>query len=653
MSAFGGILNFDGMPVDHGILIAMGQRLAARGPDGGSQVKCGSVAMVYRAFHTNKQSRLEIQPLLSVGGQVLCFDGRLDNREELISILDDQLRGQRTDVAIVMASYLRWGISFLPKIIGDFALSLWDPTSKSLILARDIIGPRTLYYHRSGRRAIWSTELGLLLDLADILLEINDEYVAGFLTNLPEPEQTPYKNIEGVPPASSVIIKMGQATVSRFWSVDSLRPIRYKTDIEYEEHFRHLFREAVHCRLRVDAPVWAELSGGMDSSSLVCMANDIIKRKDVDAFCLETASRVFDEAAKSDERKFILPVERKIGKLGLHLREDDHRLLAPLGDDYVPTMPNYVANVAEYYKALRRAMRETGSRVLLSGLGGGELLLGDGDPFPELADLLVRGKLLRLHHRLRAWSKAREKTYFRFVSQKLIVPLFPGRLQKSNHNGIEQFLKFYDPTFVARMGLRQRLTRLSEPFGFRCPGARYQSALFRYASRQISAGFWQEISDIEFSYPATHRPLAEFLLAIPIDQKARPNESKSILRRALSDLLPPELINRREGRITIRQAASLAVMRERHRIRDLFMDARSAAYGYLNSAAVVAACNDAGKPPDPQIMFLVPFEYWLRSLDQRRQACASTIPRTIQSSTFMAGSQLTQSELARDTMSPV
>jgi asparagine synthase (glutamine-hydrolysing) len=620
MSAIGGIYNFDGAPVNDGILIAMGEGLASRGPDGGSHFKSGVVAMVYRAFHTNRESRLETQPLVSKEGHILCWDGRLDNREELIPLLCDELREDHTDVAIVMAAYLKWGMDFVFRILGDFALSLWDPILRTLTLARDIIGPRTLYYHKNERRIIWSTELGLLLDLAGIPLEINDEYVAGFLTNFPEPGLTPYKNVDGVPPAHAVVIKEGKVRVCRFWGIDPNHEIRYKTDAEYEEHFRHLFREAVSCRLRVDGPVWSELSGGMDSSSIVCMANDIIKCGGVQASRLETASRVFDEAAKSDERKYILPVEKKIGKKGLHLREDDYRIAAPWVSEYVPAIPNYVANFAAYYKALNEAMRSTNSRVLFSGLGGGELLLGDGGPFPELADLLVQRKLLQLHRRLRVWSHALEKGYFRVLWQKVIVPLLPHRLQIARTRSFNKTLKFYNQEFVRRMNLRQRMFWPPDVFGFRRPGGRYQSIMFLFAPKRISAGFWQELSDIEFSYPPTHRPLVEFLLAIPVEQKARPNESKSLLRRALRDLLPFELVNRKEGRVSIWAAMVHAVAREEPRIREMFKDARSSAYGYLSAEAILAARDRSGKHLDAQVISLVPFEYWLRSLERRQQA---------------------------------
>src|SRR5262249_47006264 len=152
---------------------------------------------------------------------------------------------------------------------------------------------------------------------------------------------------------------------ARFWGLNPKREIHYQTDAEYEEHFRYLFREAVCCRLRSDQPVWAELSGGFDSSSIVCMAHDLWEHGEAEAPAVETVSRVFDEAQGSDERKFIKPVEAKIGKKGLYLREDDYRMVSPLGEKYSKVFPNPIADLAEYYHALSNAMKERGARVVL------------------------------------------------------------------------------------------------------------------------------------------------------------------------------------------------------------------------------------------------------------------------------------------------
>src|SRR5262245_41716462 len=236
MSAIGGVYNFDGEPVNENFLLSMGSALAAHGPDGGDEVTRGEVGMVYRAFPTTRESRLETQPMISPRGHALCWDGRLDNRDELISILRDRILGDSTDAAIVLAAYEKWGADFPSHILGDFALSLWDSSSRMLLLARDHAGVRPLFYQRDGRRIVWSTDLSVLLDHAGAGLRINEEYIADFLTRRPEPSQTPYKNIYAVPPAHAMTVSGRNVRISRFWILDPKHEIRYRTDVEYEEH---------------------------------------------------------------------------------------------------------------------------------------------------------------------------------------------------------------------------------------------------------------------------------------------------------------------------------------------------------------------------------------------------------------------------------
>src|ERR1051325_8460844 len=101
MSAIGGIINFGGGPIDEETLMRGAQGLEAYGPDGGAEIRLDSAGIIYRAFHTNLESRSERQPLVQ-NGCVLAWDGRLDNREDLISLLRDELREDHSDGAIVI-----------------------------------------------------------------------------------------------------------------------------------------------------------------------------------------------------------------------------------------------------------------------------------------------------------------------------------------------------------------------------------------------------------------------------------------------------------------------------------------------------------------------------------------------------------------------
>jgi asparagine synthase (glutamine-hydrolysing) len=625
MSAIGGIYNFDDAPIDGQLLATLGSRLNARGPDGGSQVLFTSIGMAYRAFHTNKESRLEKQPLVSPNKLLLCWDGRLDNREELISLLRSDLQGVHTDVSIVMAAYVKWGLDFLPRIIGDFALSLWDPRARMLLLARDPIGPRTLYYHADEQSIIWTTELGPLLDLTSIRQEVNDDYIADYLTRLPDPSQTPYKNIHAVPPAHVVIVSTGRLRLQRFWGLNPNSQIRYRTDAEYEEHFRHLFRDAVRCRLRVEGAAWAELSGGLDSSSIVCMANDVIKSGEAVASNLETVSSVFDEASKSDERKYINYVEEKIGRKGLHLREDDYRLLAPVPVNPSHVVPNPLANFAEYYNGLNESMAKAGARVLLSGKGGDEILNAALDPGPKLADLLVQCRPLQLHRCLTVWTHALKKQYLELLWQKTIVPVLPQNIRSvfQRRPGFKM-LDLYDHTFVKRMKLHERKLGPTDIFGFRYPSGRDRSIWFLRIVRELSAGYWQEFTNAEMSYPFTHRPLVEFMQAIPFEQSVRPGQTRSLLRRALRNLLPTEIAQRKGKRVNT-DAVLRAVAREWPRLRSMFTDACICKYGYIDRESLLAMLAVARQGSDlasSAVTFLIPLEYWLLTFEGRRSVAS-------------------------------
>src|SRR5882724_6513568 len=148
MSVQAGMLNFDGRPADPTFVGNLSAAIEQYGPDGdGTTHIDGPLGMTYRAFHTTPESRLERQPHRSARGIVITWDGRLDNRDELIPQVWDELTDKQTDVAIVMAAYERWGTDCFRKLIGDWALSVWNPHDQAVVLARDYVGVRHLYYY--------------------------------------------------------------------------------------------------------------------------------------------------------------------------------------------------------------------------------------------------------------------------------------------------------------------------------------------------------------------------------------------------------------------------------------------------------------------------------------------------------------------------
>ena len=620
MSGIGGIHNFEAQPVNRWQLAVLGSALNERGPDGGDEIIAGSVGMAYRAFHTNAESRCESQPLRSRAGHILCWDGRLDNRDDLLALVRAELDDDRTDAGLVLAAYERWGAAFLPRIVGDFALSLWDPAQRTLILARDPFGVRPLYYLKTNDELIWSSTLTSLLALPRLQCDVNDDYVAGCLALYPELASTPYRNIHAVEPGQVVIVKDRHIQTRRFWRPAENDEIRYAKDEEYEEHFRQLFREAVMCRLRSDRPIWSELSGGLDSSSIVFMADRIQADGRLAAPPITTLSFVDNPSATFFDHRFIEVVERERGREGIHLDGGGHwiRLAAP-ADGFVVT-PLTSLCVATLHKRVWQSMSDAGARVLLSGLGGDQVTWSNLEPGPELCDLLVERKPVLLHRRLQVWSEATRIPYAQLLWQEVVLPFLPLSLRARFQNQI-QLSSWLDRGFVERMRIGERLVLPSDPFGFKLPSKRIQSSRIWYIVMNVARGEYWEHAAYEKTYPFLHRPLVEFLMNVPMGQKLRPDETRSLMRRALKDLLPKRILERR-SKGTTGEALCRGLANEWPAIRPLLDDSRLARRGYVDLDGLRQALNRARHGMEFNISSLLQalaLEVWLRSLEHKRK----------------------------------
>src|SRR5678815_191814 len=217
-----------------------------------------------------------VQPL----SEVLHWDGRLDNRSDLLLRLS--LPRESSNQAVARATYDRWGTEGLVQLIGDWSLVLRDHRTTATVLASDFAGVRPLYYHVQDGRVRWSKRLQSLVEETGIT-DLDEQFMAGFLTLGGCANRTPYKGIYSVPPGHAVCVSSKGTTIRRFWSMPTGDTIHYQNPHRYEEELRALFREAVAVRLQSESPVLAELSGGLDSSSVVCMAQHLIRSGAVNA----------------------------------------------------------------------------------------------------------------------------------------------------------------------------------------------------------------------------------------------------------------------------------------------------------------------------------------------------------------------------------
>lgn len=621
MSALAGILNLNGAPVDRRLLDEFGRRLAWQGPDGGGYKQTETAAIVFRAHHTDRESKRERQPLVSSAGDILAWDGRLDNRDELISQLRGHVDHVSTDVEIVMASRLKWGMGFLPHLIGDFALSLWQPSTRTLVLARDAFGTRPLYYQASSQSLVWSSDLASLLDLSTLPIEVDRVYVAGYLNSTPDLERTAYSNIRSVRPGCALIVSDKRIEKREFWRPESGREIRYRTDSEYEEHFRDLFRHAVRCRLRADGPVWAELSGGLDSSSIVCMADQIIESGEADTSQLETVSYVYDNAPASDERKFIGEVETRRGQRGHHFHEDESvgRFLDLNLAGIVRPNPTY--RFTARHDWVRAQMRQSGSKVLLSGVAGDNLLWSGAEISPELADLLVQLKPGSLHRQISLWSRATRDSYAGTFWRAAVLPSLPGSLRSRLSSKLST-PTLIDRDFAKQIELVDRSTHLSDAWGFELPSARAQARMLLSAIRAVASCYYRDRVSTEYRFPFLHRPLVEFLLAIPMGQKLRPGENRSLQRRALKHVLPPAVLTRQSKRWST-EALCRTLANNWREVEKLFKQPRVCEYGFVDATAFAETAKlirHGMQNVNGELLGVLAVELWLRALESRKAA---------------------------------
>lgn len=622
MSAIGGVFNFRNSPIDPDQLNQLWISLTDRGPDGGDLRLDGAVGLCYRAFHTNRDSRPETQPFVSRDGHVLVLDGRVDNREELIAKVGGLHRSEDgivTDVEIVMAAFLKWGNEFAAHVTGEFAFALWDPRHRNLLLGRDHIGARTLYFHKDEDRVIFSSELEALLNVARVPLEVNEEYIAGYLTYDPEPHFTPYKHFHSVSPFHVIgFANDGRVRKSAYWSLNRIKDIRYQTDEQYEADFLDHFNAAVSAPLRSDLPVCADLSGGLDSSAIVCAADELIARGEVVATQLEAISQVSAGSPSSDERRWIRYVEEYRGRVGHYIFEDDYPLLSLLSVANASRTLNPLLFCAAQHRAIYDLMRQLNSRVLLSGFGGDEITCGNPDPSPEFADLLTMGHLVQLNASLKAWSASLKRSYPGLLWRHTLVPVLPRRLGM-RLKGIAKLPAIFDKNFCRRMHLTERVYAIVEPFNCELPSQRDQALGFWTAIRGIASGIRREVSRVDVSYPFLDRRLVEFMQAIPHTQRVRASENRSLMRRSLKGLLP-EKIAKRRSKGNPQEVLTRAIAREWPRLEPLFEDARVFARNYIDRTALQSTVEKfrfGCGTHAPALLKTLVLEVWLRGLERQ------------------------------------
>ena len=270
------ILSLDGRAVPTELARDQLAAIAHRGEWEPRLWEADGVALGHVNLPRTPEADREVLPGSDPAGRYwITWDGRLDNRHELAGSLrlDSAQEAAMTDADYVLAAYQRWDAECVHKLLGDWAIVIWDSRERKLFCAKDPLGWRQLYYaERDGLLAVGSEPQQFFV-AGFMPKEVNNEYVLRFLGDaLQEPGETCYAGVMELDGGSSITVVNGRVKRATFWKYPKVTKRPYKQPQEYVEEFTELFDIAVTARLRTNRPVGVFLSGGIDSSYITAIA---------------------------------------------------------------------------------------------------------------------------------------------------------------------------------------------------------------------------------------------------------------------------------------------------------------------------------------------------------------------------------------------
>jgi asparagine synthase (glutamine-hydrolysing) len=503
---------------------------------------------------TTPESLHEKLPLTNKSGDLtITADARIDNRDELISTLNYNGRPRETitDSEIILAAYEKWGEKYPEKLLGDFSFAIYDKRKQIVYCARDPIGIKPFYYYFNGKTFRWSSEPKAIFEDKAIPKEPNLQLICLYLLNrFDEREETLYKDIYRLPPSHFMTLENGKLRKGQHWDIDPNHTIRYKTDEEYAEHFLTLFKDAVRVRLRSHGPVGALLSGGLDSSSIVCTAQMLYREKSISNNGFETFSIVFDRLP-CNERQYIKEVVNKWNIKANYIPYEQNLSWVDFERIYDYSDVSYFTTFFMISPAFKNANQKK-IRIMLGGFGGDDLLAPDVN---HLTDLIIQRRIRELMTQLRFDAALYScSPYFLFLNY-CIKPLIPQPIKLM----IKQFLKpfrrnwipsYININFLKHINLIDRIKRQQKTKKF--PTYAQNHIYYTlYYGWNINWGLdvierLAAYLGIEIRHPFFDKRVVEFSFGLPEEQRWCGEWSKTVLREAMKKILPESLRKRKD-----------------------------------------------------------------------------------------------------------
>ena len=528
-------------------LTAMAMTLCHRGPDDFGEFIDERIGLSHRRLSIIDLSEAGRQPMVSEDDRyVIAYNGEVYNYLELRAELErdgTHFRSQ-TDTEVVLAAYRAWGADALNRFNGMWALAIWDRARGELFLARDRVGKKPLYYARAEDGSLYFASEIKALVRAGLRFGVDPQAAFDFLTQGTYGhlgERGFFTGLRQLPAGHWMRVSPGRAESARYWELPVVaRRDRVPYDVTFIRRFRDLFCDAVELRLRSDVPVGATLSGGLDSSTIALVVNQLTRGARLHVFTAQFAGTAYDES-----RYFNAVVERLtrpvVHRVGLprdgwldRVRHVLHHQEEPFGDTSI---------LAHF--ALMEAARASGVPVVLSGQGGDELLLG----YPSmvqayLGSVLARGQVAQAMREARAWSTGCDQPLARVLRAATMHALPLPLRDRLRSAVLSRRASIASPRLRDRVALRRFLydSRRSSFDGY------IEQVFSRFALPHLV--HYDDRNAMAFSVegrmPFLDYRLVELMATASYEALFHQGRTKRVLRDAFGDLLPPIILERRD-----------------------------------------------------------------------------------------------------------
>lgn len=654
MSGVAALLNRDGAPVDRDAMAAMIAAVPYRGPDG-LWMRCdGPLGLAYAGMAVTLEDAGQIQPLVSPrSGCTIVADLRLDNRDELLTQLPDA-GGPLTDAGVVLRAYECWGMDAFPRLLGDFAVILWDPQHERMVCARDTSGQRSLFYRTDSRQFAAASEIHQLLQDPGVPVGPNLEHIRWSFTplnmmrNEKDTADTYYEGIQAIPAGHVLTVTGTGLHIEQYWSLQPMRELRYRTDTEYAEHYLDLFSRVLAPRLRSAGPIGAMLSGGLDSSAVVCTAQHLFQSGRARNPGFVALSAVYGDL-ECDEEGYVREMQSRYGFEAIYLSGRDLGGRLPPSSDGFLESPNMGSR--ELRDMICSAAQDRGIRSLLSGEMADNCVSGSWLTFDSL---LRHGQFGPFWRQLRRYRSFTHEHVAKTLLFACLAPLGPITLQRLLHVAAvqreyrahgNQWLPTWMPWALQEdLGRRHReeWLQIEKHRRFASPSRHSEYHLLYPPEIARHPAPWS----VEIWRPYADRRLHEFLLAIPPEQKFQPHPetdtyyagAKRIVRAAMNGIVPDNVRRRTSKTVFESQFRNQLELLWPSYAATFGPDAapRVATHGFVNHRAFwdrLTSLRQGEYARDlPYVIRIVGLESWLRSLEQPRRGLVKLAGTTVSSS---------------------